>query len=162
MGSALRPTSAALDHSAPTNARPTEPCSGPVPGPPSGAPHEAIWAPIALLAFLAARFLPWDRLGFLFCPFHLLTGFPCLACGGTRAFVALAHFDPATAFAMNPLAAAVGVAGAAYVVHGIGVGLGGWGAWRPRLASVLLRRVLRGAALVALVGNWAYLIAVGR
>jgi len=135
--------------------------------PPSGAPrhsapHEAIWAPISLAAFLAARFVPWNRLDFLVCPFHLLTGFPCLSCGGTRAFVALAHFDAATAFAMNPLAAAAGLAGAAYVVHATGVGLGGWPPWRPRLASAPLRRALRGAVLVAVAGNWAYLIAVGR
>ena len=153
---------------APTNARPGGPCSvGRVPRPPSGAPshtapHEAIWAPIALLAFLAARFVPWNRLDFLVCPFHLLTGLPCLSCGGTRAFVALAHLDAASAFAMNPLAAAVGLAGAAYVVHATGVALGRWKPWRPRLASVPLRRALRGAALAAVAGNWAYLIAVGR
>jgi len=135
---------------------------GPLAASRHSAPHEAIWAPIALLAFLAARFLPWDRLGFLVCPFHLLTGFPCLSCGGTRAFAALSRLDPATAFAMNPLAAAVGLAGAAYIVHALGVGLGAWRRWRPRLASATHRRALRAAALVALAGNWIYLIAVGR
>jgi hypothetical protein len=128
----------------------------------NSAPHEAIWAPIALLAFLAARFLPRDRLDFLVCPFHLLTGLPCLSCGGTRAFVALAHFDVATAFTMNPLAALSGIAGAAYVVHAAGVALGRWKPWRPRLQSVPLQRALRVTALVVVAANWAYLIAVGR
>ena len=128
----------------------------------NSAPHEAIWAPIALLAFLAARFLPWSRLDFLVCPFHLLTGLPCLSCGGTRAFVALAHLDFATAFAMNPLAAATGLAGMAYIVHATGVALRRWKPWRPRLVSVPLRRALRVGALVAVAANWAYLIAVGR
>jgi uncharacterized protein DUF2752 len=126
------------------------------------APHEAIWAPIALAAFVAARFLPWDRLDFLVCPFHLLTGLPCLSCGGTRAFIALAHLDPATALAMNPLAAAIGIAGAAYVLHAVGVGLGAWRPWRPRLASERHRRAARAATVAAIALNWAYLIAVGR
>jgi hypothetical protein len=126
------------------------------------APHEAIWAPIAVAAFVAARFLPWDRLAFLVCPFHLLTGLPCLSCGGTRAFVALSNLDAATAFTMNPLVAAVGVAAAAYVVHAAGVGVGAWRPWRPRLASPGRRRMLRAAAVAAIAANWGYLIAVGR
>jgi len=128
----------------------------------ASAPHEAIWAPIALVAFLAARFVPWEQLAFLVCPFHLLTGLPCLSCGGTRAFVALSHFDVAAALAMNPLAALMGMAGAAYVVHAAGVAMGGWPPWRPRVASASRRRAIRGAALAAVACNWAYLIAVGR
>src|SRR5262249_3662434 len=56
-----------------------------------------IWAARAWLPALAA--LAPD------CPFHALTGLPCLACGTTRVALLLAAGDPMSAFLMNPLAA---------------------------------------------------------
>ena len=55
--------------------------------------HEAIWAPIVALGLLTARFLPLDRLPGISCPFHAMTGFPCLTCGGTRSMAALTRLD---------------------------------------------------------------------
>lgn len=76
--------------------------------------------------------------------------------------MALARFDLVTAVAMNPLVAAVGIAGMAYIVHALGVALRGWRPWRPQARTPGGRRALRAAAIAALGLNWAYLIAVGR
>ena len=124
--------------------------------------HEAIWAPLAALVLLAARFLPFDRLPEAVCPFLALTGLPCLTCGGTRSLMALTRFDLMGALAMNPMLALAGLAAVAYVVHALGVGLLGRSPWRPEISSARVQRALRIAAVVAVLGNWAYLIAVGR
>jgi hypothetical protein len=62
-----------------------------------------IYGGIALFAIILARFIPLLSLvpG---CAFRILTGYPCPACGTTRALI---HFSQARflpAFAMNPLA----------------------------------------------------------
>jgi hypothetical protein len=36
------------------------------------------------------------------CFLRLLTGYRCPACGMTRAFIYMSHFNPSTAFSMNP------------------------------------------------------------
>ena len=124
--------------------------------------HEAIWAPLVVLALGAARFLPLDRLPGLTCPFHVLTGVPCPTCGGTRALTALAHLDVAGALAMNPLVALAGIGGMVYAAHAAGVALGRRRPWRPAVRSRRAENLLRLAAAALLAGNWIYLIAAGR
>lgn len=92
------------------------------------------------------------------CPFKTFTGVPCPACGTTRAALALAGFDPATALLVNPLAT---LFWSVLVVGGLVAG-----------ALALIRRPLRepsgkpplwlraGAALAVLI-NWAYLVIHG-
>jgi hypothetical protein len=108
---------------------------------------------LVLLPF-AARLAPFVPP----CPFHALTGLPCVGCGTTRAVVALARGDVLGALAFNPLSAAAIVLGGA-----AGVLLPLWVALRqplPMLAPELPRRA-RLLLIALLVLDWAYLIARG-
>jgi hypothetical protein len=94
------------------------------------------------------------------CYFKLATGLPCLTCGGTRAAWRLLDLDPAGALAMNPLATVAVVSIAAWALADLVL--------LPRGSAVRLRLSPRAAnaarigAVLALVANWAYLIAAGR
>jgi hypothetical protein len=63
------------------------------------------WAQVGALAVVVLAFvLPPDRgLGLPLCQFRLTTQLPCLACGLTRSYIALAHLDPARAAFYHPL-----------------------------------------------------------
>lgn len=63
------------------------------------------WAQIAALAVVALAFaLPPDRgLGIPLCQFRNVTNLPCLGCGLTRSYIALAHLDPARSAFYHPL-----------------------------------------------------------
>lgn len=122
--------------------------------------HEAIWAPMAAVGLVVARWAPEDTFAGMVCPFHAITSLPCLTCGGTRAMRALVQLDLPTAFAMNPLVALAGVAGALYILHALRVAL----TRRPWRLDPEGRgfRWARPVLVAAVVVNWAYLIAVGR
>jgi hypothetical protein len=116
--------------------------------------HPEVFAAIALLSFLVARFVPVLAIPFL-CPLKGLAGIPCATCGMTRAFVHLAHGDLARALAASPLGAVLAA-----------------GAWLYALADlvrlavgapfpVASPRAVRAAAAVgiaALLANWAWLL----
>jgi hypothetical protein len=94
------------------------------------------------------------------CAFKQLTTLPCPTCGGTRALGRLAALDLAGAFAMNPLAVALGVVVALWAVVDLVL--------LPRRRSLRLE-VRRDAALAVRVAvvllasaNWAYLVLAGR
>jgi Protein of unknown function (DUF2752) len=112
-------------------------------------------ASIGLLFGLRTMHLPG-----IVCSFKLVTGLPCLTCGGTRATWRLLALDPAGALAMNPLAAIGVVAIAAWAAADV--------ALLPRGSALRLTlspraaHVVRFGAVAALFANWAYLIAVGR
>jgi hypothetical protein len=120
--------------------------------------HEAIWAPLAVLGFLIARFFPFELLNLGPCPWRFMTGVPCPTCGGTRAVMALSRLEVPAALELNPLVAAAGVAAAVYVVHALGVWLLGWRRWRPSVSSPRALMALRVGAVAALLLNWAYLV----
>jgi len=128
--------------------------------PEGAAPIGAIFAGLAALACLATGLLGLDHLPFPVCAFKIATGRPCPTCGVTRMFGRLFVGDWLGALTMNPLAA-VGTAG-----------LLAWGAadlaLLPRRRSLRVEvgsgtaRMLRWAAVIAVLVNWAYLVAVGR
>ncbi len=116
--------------------------------------HPEVFAGIAALSFLAARFLPLLGLG-IACPFRAATGLPCATCGMTRAFVFLARGEVARAVASSPagaLLAALAWAFALAAAFRLALGRP-WPALRPEAARGLL---LAGAG--ALLANWAYLV----
>jgi hypothetical protein len=123
-------------------------------------PLGAILLAVGTCAGLAVAVLHLDRLPILACLFRAATGLPCLTCGATRALARLVTGDVAGALAMNPLATAVafavvpwGLSDAALLARG-----------RAVAADVTPSgaRVLRVLAVVAVLANWAYLIASGR
>ncbi|MGV3723265.1 MAG: DUF2752 domain-containing protein [Actinomycetota bacterium] len=63
------------------------------------------WAHLAALAVVALAFmLPPDRgFGIPLCQFRNSTNLPCLGCGLTRSYIALAHLDPARSAFYHPL-----------------------------------------------------------
>jgi len=127
---------------------------------PGAIPVGAILAACALGAITMVVLLHLSRLPFSVCIFKAVTGIPCMTCGTTRALARLARLDLAGALAMNPLA----TLGTLAVLP--------WGAAdllllsRGRALSLELSpaaaRVVRIAAVVAVLANWAWLIAAGR
>ena len=125
-----------------------------------GVPLGAIFLAIVVAGAAAVAVLHLDRLPIVFCVFRAATGIPCMTCGATRAAGLLATGDVAGAFAMNPLATLAAFA------------LVPWGladlALLPRGRALSLELAppaawaVRGLAIAAVMGNWAYLIAAGR
>ncbi len=110
------------------------------------------------LAFLAARFLPLLEIPYA-CPLKALTGIPCAACGMTHALVYLAHGRLHAALSANPLGAVVAASGWAFVVaDGIRLAIA---KPLPRVGAPAARALAR-AGLLAVVANWAFLVATHR
>jgi hypothetical protein len=91
------------------------------------------------------------------CAMKLLTGYPCLACRGTRAAFALAQGAPGRALAFNPLATLL--IGSLLISATLAVVRGEV----PTLRSVSRpwATLLWCLGAAALLGNWAYVIAAG-
>lgn len=123
-------------------------------------PLGLIFGATGLAAATAVRVLQLDHLGFSICVFKALTGCPCLTCGTTRAVGRLAMGDLGGALSMNPLAAAAGLAVVPWAFADLVL--------LPRGQALELTlspragRVARWATVVALLANWAFLIAAGR
>jgi len=121
-----------------------------------GAPsvHALGLAAVAAALLCAAALLPLEAPPFaLFaCPFRGATGLPCLSCGCTHAFAAIAHLHPLAALEANPLGAALALGCAAHVL---------WTCLRlcglPYApAAPRLTRRLRFSAAALLAANWAF------
>jgi len=123
--------------------------------------YELIFGLLALVILLAAALLHMDRLlaraGYQ-CGFYRLTGVPCVTCRGTRAFMAAGHMRFGQAFRLNPLAAAVFVAMAAYAAYALAAVV--LRARRLRVTGVTRRQLVGALIVVAmlLAANWVYLI----
>jgi hypothetical protein len=116
--------------------------------------HAEVFASLALLSFLAARFLPLLAVPFT-CPLRGMVGIPCATCGMTHAFVYLAHGRFPDAVAASPLGAAL--AGGAWLLALADLVRLALGAPLPAVPA----RLVRAAAVsgvVALLVNWAYLV----
>lgn len=108
-----------------------------------------------LTAVLVASVLwrPADDGGFILCAFRRLTGIPCMGCGLTRSFCAIAKGEVGRAAGFHPLGPALFVAAVVYWARGLAAvsGLGERVAACDR-AVVLLRLPL--VAIVALTVVW--------
>ena len=121
--------------------------------------HETLWT----LTGLGAAAMGWFYLSRLAaigyqCPFWVLTGRPCLTCGGSRALWALVALRPAEALASNPLVTLAALAWLAYLPYGAWAAVGGRRRRRIRLEWTPKdwRRV-RWALALAVGLNWAWL-----
>jgi len=123
--------------------------------------HELIWGSIFFALAAAALLLSRVPGVGLPCWFHAVSGWPCPACGLTRAGVALANADPRAAFLVNPLGAIVMLVVGAWSVAALALV-----ALRlPRPRVELTRRweanALRAVVVAVVLVNWSYLIAHG-
>jgi hypothetical protein len=116
--------------------------------------HPEVFAAIAALSFLVARYLPVLSLPYT-CPARGLLGLPCATCGMTHAFVALAHGDLAAALHASPLGAALAAAAWGYALLDLlRLALG-----RPFPAvPARLLRAATALGVAALLANWAWLL----
>jgi Protein of unknown function (DUF2752) len=123
-------------------------------------PLGAIFGTIVLVGTFAVGLLHLDHLGFPVCLFKAMTGWPCPACGTTRALGRLFALDVPGAFAMNPLATIAALVLVPWAIADLVLLTRG----RALEADVAPRlgAVLRVAAVVAIVLNWAWLVASGR
>jgi len=119
--------------------------------------HPEVFALIALLSFLVARFVPVLAIPYT-CPLKGMVGIPCATCGMTHAFVHLAHGDVALAFAANPLGAAL-AAGAWLYAAADAVRLLA-GVPFPAPSARALRAAAAGG-IAALLASWAWVVARG-
>ncbi|MFQ5766776.1 MAG: DUF2752 domain-containing protein [Acidobacteriota bacterium] len=94
--------------------------------------------------------------------FKAALGFPCLTCGGTRAALALFAGHPLSALAWNPLVAAAILAAGIYVPYAWLVVGGVLPPVRTGWLSPPAPGALRWLAGAALLGNWVYVILMGR
>ncbi|HEX9049181.1 MAG TPA: DUF2752 domain-containing protein [Anaeromyxobacter sp.] len=117
--------------------------------------HVEVFAVIAALSFLVARFVPLLGLPYM-CPLKGIAGIPCATCGMTHAFVHLAHGDVALAFAASPLGALL--AAAAWLFALADAARMALGAPLP-VPSAPAARAAAAAGVVALLANWAWLLA---
>ncbi|MCX6995581.1 MAG: DUF2752 domain-containing protein [Kiritimatiellaeota bacterium] len=122
------------------------------------------WVGLLAPVFLVAAFVPViGELPFTMCAFRNLTGYPCLFCGFTRAFVALAHGRWSAAALQCPAAIPVfAVAAGLLAWHALGLVSGRiiapGSALRPGRWTWALGLMGGGAVLLA---NWIYRLAAG-
>ena len=116
--------------------------------------HLDVFAAIAALSFLVARFLPVLALPYT-CPARGLLGLPCATCGMTHAFVALATGDLAAAVSASPLGALLAAGAWGFALLDLSLLLLG----RPfPLPSPGALRLAVAAGVAALLLNWAWLL----
>jgi hypothetical protein len=125
-----------------------------------GVPLGAILAGGVAMATAAVGLLHLDRLPLTVCFFKAMTGWACLTCGTTRALGRLFQGDLAGALAQNPLSTLAVFALVPWAIADLVLMPSG------RALDVQLgpgaARAARVGAVLALLANWVYLLAVGR
>jgi hypothetical protein len=125
-----------------------------------GPPLGLIFGAIGAVGTLAVGLLHLDRLPFALCYVKLMTRLPCPTCGSTRAAGRLFALDVPGALSMNPLATLAAFAIVLWAAADL--------ALLPQRRALGLElspragRALRFAIVVAVVANWAFLVAAGR
>jgi hypothetical protein len=117
----------------------------------------------ALTAVLIASVVwrPADDGGLILCAFRRLTGLPCMGCGLTRSFCAIAKGEVARAAAFHPLGPAVFAATVVYWARGLAA-VAGFSQSVTRFDRVVERLYLPLVAVVTLIVGWvAQLILLG-
>src|SRR5574341_412325 len=117
--------------------------------------HPEVFAGLAALSFVAARFLPVLDVPWA-CPLKAWAGLPCATCGMAHAFVALAHLEVRAAFAASPLGALL--AGGAWLFAALDLLRAATGAPWPDPGE-RATRWLAAAAVASIAVNWAWLVA---
>ncbi len=111
-----------------------------------------------LIGLLVARFIPIAKLPFWGCVLRQRTGWPCLGCGLTRVADRVAHLNLAGAWDANPLGTVAALTFAALACYAL-LHL----AFKLPVPDVQLSSreawVLRAALVLAVVVNWAFLVA---
>jgi Protein of unknown function (DUF2752) len=87
------------------------------------------------------------------CLFKLVTGEPCVLCGGTRASLCLARGDFPGAFTYNPLVTIV-LSGAVFLL----ILKFGFARKLQVTAPLMIRRVLWILLIIAVIINWIYVM----
>lgn len=126
--------------------------------------HERLWLSVGLAG--AALALLWQASGpselpVFRCPFKVFVGWPCLTCGGTRAFFALLRGAPLEALRWNPLVAVTLAGLGLYAVYAAIVST----FHLPRLRvtwPAAYGMPMRAAVWMLLAANWVFLIVDGR
>ena len=106
---------------------------------------------------LAAAFVPLSLIGQLhICLFRRLTGYPCMFCGLTRAFIAMAHGDIPTAWHIAPIGVPLFLATVAVLLWSAASLFTG----RPLNIQIPWRWILPLGAILLLI-NWIYRLWAG-
>lgn len=124
--------------------------------------HELLWLSVSLggLIFAAIWFalrLPWPH-----CIFLAITGHPCLTCGATRCAIAFFQFNFAGAWKWNPLVFIFLCGLSIFDVYAFAVLV--LRARRLRIVQFTPaeKSFVRLLAIVLLLANWIYLLALPR
>lgn len=126
-----------------------------------GVDHELIWGAVGLIVLAVARLVPPALTNWYKCPFHAVTGIPCMTCGMTRAFRFVIHGQFAEAFQINPLGAVFCMFTVLFVIYALV--MVAFRMPRPRVAleSRTARWTLRLGLPGILLINWVYLCCHG-
>jgi hypothetical protein len=119
-------------------------------------PIHLIWGAIAIAAIIVTGFVAQQLPNLSACPFKVLTGYPCLTCGGTRCLSEMAHLSLWESFKYNPF---VWLTVIGMIVFSLIVA---FGILFKRGFSVTLteneKKAIRIAIITLMAVNWIYLI----
>lgn len=123
--------------------------------------HERLW--LAVGAGAAAMVAAGARFGVRPppCIFHVITGYPCAACGSTRALRQLWQGHVSTALWFNPLMTLAAVTAVAWALYAVAVLVGHCPRMRVGAVPPAGALGMRVGAVAALLANWAWVIAHG-
>jgi len=123
---------------------------------------EIIAVSVAVLALATGWVLLVSGIHLPACNFRRMTGYPCPGCGGTRAWLMLARLQLVAALQMNPLVAALGMAGGLFALYSAVALIFRLPRLRLTFSTRTERRVFWIAVACITAANWVYLILVHR